>query len=197
MPEKSKHPLAVADVSDDRFADLAERIAGIRDASGYSQETFADMLGVSREAYKQYEETGYDVPASLLMQIARICKIDMAELITGEEPHITHVQIVRGGEGKSVGRLPGYHYQDLAFKYSDKEMQPLYVTLLPGEEPAELASHPGQEFDYVTKGVVNLVFEHRQIELRAGDSAYFDGNLLHAERCLGDEAAEFIAVITD
>jgi transcriptional regulator with XRE-family HTH domain len=184
-------------VEDERFAALAERIAGIRDAAGFSQETFADKLGISREAYKQYEETGFDVPASLLMQIARLCKVDMAELLTGEQAHITHVQVVRRGQGLDIERLEGYHYKDLAFKFSDKEMQPLLVTLIPGEEPAKFAPHPGQAFDYVLKGRITLAFDKKQFELEEGDCAYFDATMPHAEWCASDEPAQFIAMITD
>ena len=38
--------------------EIAERIAGLRDACGYTQEEFAKMIGVDVETYRSYEESG-------------------------------------------------------------------------------------------------------------------------------------------
>ena len=60
--------------------------------------------------------------------------------------------MVRWGEGREVDRYPGYHFEDLAWRYTGKIMQPLLVILDPCDEPAELVCHDGQEFNYVLEG---------------------------------------------
>ncbi|MCL2756654.1 MAG: cupin domain-containing protein [Coriobacteriia bacterium] len=190
--------LAVSDKVDGaQFAELAQRIAGLRDACGYTVEEFAEKLGVELETYRAYEETGFDVPASLLMHVANVCRVDMGVLLTGISTHLDTYQVVRAGEGRVVNRIPGYHFQDLAFSYSNKVMQPLLVTLEPDEEPAELVAHSGQEFNYVTKGRVILVFSDRQVVLNEGDSIYFDPRMPHAQWCGSDEPAIFVTTITE
>lgn len=188
--------LASDQVSDSQFKELAQRISELRDACGYTVEEFADKLGVDCETYRTYEKTGFDVPASLLMGIANVCNVDMAVLLTGGSSHLNTYQVVRAGKGQVVDRFPGYHFQDLAYNYTGKVMQPLLVTLDPSDEPAELVTHTGQEFNYVTKGTVILVFADREIELNVGDSVYFNPQIPHGQRCGSQEPATFVTMIT-
>jgi len=176
---------------------LGQRIAGLRDAIGYTAEEFADLLGEDRKTYRAYEETGFNVPASLLMHIANVAKVDMGVLLTGTSAHLDTFQVVRAGEGRAVDRFPGYHFQDLAYAYTNKTMQPLLVTLHPSEEPAALVTHSGQEFNYVTEGTVILVFADREIELNVGDSVYFNPQLPHGQRCGSDGPATFVTMIME
>lgn len=188
--------LASDQAPDNQFKELAKRIAGLRDACGYTEEEFADQLGVDREVYRGYEETGFDVPASVLMSIANVCKVDMAVLLTGGSSHLDTYQVVRAGKGRVVERFPGYHFQDLAYNYAGKVMQPLLVTLGPSDEPAALVTHAGQEFNYVTEGTVILVFADREITLEVGDSVYFNPQIPHGQRCGSDKPATFVTMIT-
>ncbi len=189
--------LASDNVPDSQFKELAQRIAGLRDACGFTIEEFAEKLGVDTEVYRAYEETGFDVPASMLMHIANVCKVDMAVLLTGGSAHLNTFQVVRAGKGQVVDRFPGYHFQDLAYNYFGKVMQPLLVTLDPSDEPAELVTHVGQEFNYVTEGKVILVFADREVELNVGDSVYFNPQMPHGQRCGGDVPATFVTMITE
>ncbi|MCL2631788.1 MAG: cupin domain-containing protein [Coriobacteriia bacterium] len=177
--------------------ELGQRIAGLRDALGYTTDEFADLLGEDSETYAAYEQTGFNIPASLLMHIANKAQVDMGVLLTGKSTHLNTFQVVRAGEGRSVDRFPGYHFQDLAYAYSGKTMQPLLVTLQPSDEPAELVTHSGQEFNYVTEGTVILVFADREIELHVGDSVYFNPELPHGQRCGSDEPATFVTMIME
>jgi transcriptional regulator with XRE-family HTH domain len=189
--------LAIEEVDSEQFRELAQRIAGLRDACGYTAEEFAERLGVDPKIYQAYEETGFDVPASLLLHIANVCHVDMAEILTGTTTKLSTYQVVRAGKGKIVNRIPGYHFQDLANNYTNKIMQPLLVTLDPSDEPAELVTHAGQEFNYVTQGTVVLVFADREVELNVGDSVYFDPRIPHGQRCGSDSPATFVTVIAE
>jgi mannose-6-phosphate isomerase-like protein (cupin superfamily) len=184
-------------VPSSQFSELAERIAGLRDACGYDVEEFADLLGVDREIYRAYEQTGFDVPASLLMHIANVCKVDMGVILTGISSHLDNIQVVRAGEGRIVDRYPGYHFQDLAYNFQHKTMQPLLVTLDPSDKPAELVVHAGQEFNFVIEGTVNLVFADHDIQLNVGDCVYFNPQIPHGQRAGGDTPAVFVTMITE
>jgi quercetin dioxygenase-like cupin family protein/DNA-binding XRE family transcriptional regulator len=192
----STESLASDQASDSQFKELAQRISELRDACGYTVEEFADKLRVDYETYRAYEKTGFDVPASLLMGIANVCNVDMAVLLTGGSSHLSTYQVVRAGKGQVVDRFPGYHFQDLAYNYTGKVMQPLLVMLDPSDEPAELVTHTGQEFNYVTKGTVILVFADREIELNVGDSVYFNPQIPHGQRCGSEVPATFVTMIT-
>ena len=181
----------------EKFKQLAMRIAGIRDACGYEVEEFAEMLEVPLETYLKYEETGYDVPISTLFHIASICEVDLSELMTGISAKLDTYQVVRAGTGREVERLPGYHFQDLADRFADKVFQPLLVTINPNDADAALVSHAGHEFNYVLEGTIVLVLADRELVLNAGDSVYFNPQMPHGQRCGSDEPAKFITIITE
>ena len=176
--------------------EIAARIRELREVCDYSQEQLAKELGLETEQYAGYEQNG-DFPISVIYEIANKFKVDFNELITGEPSRIDTYQVVRRGHGKSVSRFPGYRFKDLAFRYADKIMQPLLVTLEPSDEPAKLVTHTGQEFNLVLKGSIAVVFEDKEIILNEGDSIYFDPTHLHGQRCAGDTKARFLTMIAE
>ena len=176
--------------------EIAARIRGLREVGDYSVEQLASELGLSVEQYAGYEQNG-DFPISVIYEIANKFNVDFNELITGEPSRIDTFQVVRRGQGRSISRFPGYRFKDLAFRYADKIMQPLLVTLEPSDEPAKLVTHTGQEFNLVLKGTVAVVFEDREIILNEGDSIYFNPTYPHGQRCAGDTKARFLTMIAE
>ncbi len=176
--------------------EIAARVKELREVCDYSQEQLATELGLDPAAYAGYEENG-DFPISVLYEIANKFNVDFNEIITGEPSRIDTYQVVRRGKGKSISRFPGYRFKDLAFRYADKIMQPLLVTLEPTDEPAKLVTHAGQEFNLVLKGSIAVVFEDQEIILNEGDSIYFNPTYPHGQRCVGDTKARFLTMIAE
>jgi transcriptional regulator with XRE-family HTH domain len=176
--------------------EIAARIRELREVCDYTQEKLAEELGLSVEQYAGYEENG-DFPISVIYEIANKFRVDFNELVTGEPSRIDTYQVVRRGHGKSVSRFPGYRFKDLAFRYADKIMQPLLVTLEPSDEPAKLVTHAGQEFNLVLRGSIVVVFEDKEIILNEGDSIYFNPTYPHGQRCYGDSKARFLTMIAE
>lgn len=176
--------------------EITARIRELREVCGYTQEQLAEELGLTAEQYAGYEQNG-DFPISVIYEIANKFKVDFNELVTGEPSRIDTYQVVRRGKGKSISRYPGYRFRDLAFRYADKIMQPLLVTLEPSDEPAKLVSHAGQEFNLVLKGSIAVVFENQEIILHEGDSIYFNPTYPHGQRCYGDSKARFLTMIAE
>jgi mannose-6-phosphate isomerase-like protein (cupin superfamily)/DNA-binding XRE family transcriptional regulator len=177
--------------------EIAQRLAGLRDACGFTAGQLADELGIDRSVYAGYETTGADIPISVLFQIAYKFNVDFNELLTGDEAKLDSFHVVRAGNGQSIKRYEGYDYQDLAFRYTHKIMQPLLVTLQPDERPAELVTHAGQEFNYVVSGTMILTFGDKQIALNQGDCVYFNPTVPHGQRCGGSVPAVFLTMIAE
>ena len=176
--------------------EIAARVRELREVCDYSQEQLAKELGLETEQYADYEKNG-DFPISVIYEIANKFRVDFNELITGEPSRIDTYHVVRRGKGKSVSRYPGYRFKDLAFRYADKIMQPLLVTLEPSDEPAKLVTHSGQEFNLVLKGSIAVVFDNEEIILNEGDSIYFNPTYPHGQRCHGDSKARFLTMIAE
>lgn len=179
------------------FKQIGLRIKGLREACDISREEMAADLGIDVGTYVAYEETGADVPISAIFHMASKFGVDMTELLTGIPARLDTYHVVKAGTGRTVDRYPGYHYQDLAWGFTHKIMQPLLVTLDPSDEPAELVTHRGQEFNLVMKGTVVVTFGDKEITLEAGDSVYFDPTHPHGQKCGGDEPAQFVTVIVE
>ncbi len=182
---------------DENLKELGMRVQGLREACDVSRHTMAQELGVDIETYRAWEETGVDIPISAIYHMAKKFSVDLTEILTGNAPKLDTYHVVRAGEGINVDRFPGYQYEDLAWRYARKIMQPLRVVLDPSDEPAELVCHSGQEFNYVVDGTLVLTFEDRDIVLNAGDSIYFNPEHPHGQRCHGDEPATFITIIAE
>lgn len=180
-----------------QFKQIGTRIKGLREACDISREEMAKDLGISTEVYALYEETGADVPISAIFHMANKFGVDLTEILTGIPARLDTYQVVKAGTGRTVDRYPGYNYQDLAWGFTHKIMQPLLVTLDPSDGPAELVTHAGQEFNLVLEGTVVVTFGDKELALEAGDSIYFDPTRPHGQKCGGDAPAQFMTIIAE
>ena len=179
------------------FTQIGLRIKGLRESCDIPREELAAELGVTAETYANWEETGADVPISAIYHLANKFKVDFNEILTGEYAYLDTYQVVKAGRGKTIDRYPGYYFRDLAWRFKDKIMQPLLVTLDPSDEPAELVTHPGQEFNLVLEGCVTVTFDEQEFELNPGDSIYFNPTHPHGQKCGSETPATFVTVIVE
>lgn len=182
---------------EDEIREIAERIAGLRDACGYTQEEFAKLLNLDVDTYREYEVSGRNIPISVVYDISRKCNVDFAEILTGESAKLDTYHVVRKGQGQIIERLPGYVFKDLAFRFTKKKMQPLQVTIAPSDAAADLVTHGGEEFNLVTEGKIIVNLNGKEILLEEGDSIYFNPMIPHGQRCGGDVPGTFITFICE
>ena len=115
----------------------------------------------------------------------------------GEEPHMSSYFLTRKGQGASVERRKAYKYQSLASGFSGRKADPFIVLVepKPDDTPLEPNSHPGQEFNMVLDGSMELTIGSKKLTLNEGDSIYFDSTRPHCMRALGDKPVRFLAII--
>lgn len=179
------------------LAEIGLRIKGLREACDVSSEDMAAELGVPLETYLCWEDTGADVPISAIYHMAHHFGVEFTEILTGTAAKLDTYQVVRCGEGMEVDRYPGYHFEDLAWRYSGKIMQPLLVVLDPSDEPAKLVMHSGQEFNLVLEGSIVVTWGDKEFELYPGDSIYFNPECPHGQRCGSSVPAKFVTIIAE
>jgi len=176
---------------------ITHRIRELREIMELSQETLATKLGLTVDKYREYESGEADFPAGLLHEIARRFNVQMTSLLTGEEPRLHTYCLVRKGEGVGVQRRQEYDYQSLALNFVNKQAEPFLVTVEP-DEPSTGVSfnvHPGQEFNYVLEGRLQVIIDDHELELSPGDSLYFDAGYPHGMRALGGTRTRFLAIV--
>ena len=104
---------------------VASRIKELREISGYSRHAVAKLVGVEYDTYKDYEESGADIPISVLYKLANEFGVDFTEILTGKSPKLDTYCVVKKDKGINIDRYPGYHFESLAYKFMHKMMEPL------------------------------------------------------------------------
>ena len=178
----------------EQIGQVAARVRELRELSAIPVETMARALELSPEAYLALESGQEDISVGNLARIAHLCNTELVTLITGEEPRLHTYTLTRRGKGAEVERIAEYRYEALASHFSHKKAEPFLVTVAPGAAH-HLNSHPGQEFNYVLEGRLQVAMGNNVLVLETGDSLFFDSGTLHAMQALDGKSARFLAVI--
>lgn len=179
---------------DEKVKDIAARIKGLRLLAGVSEEEIAKKLELTIESYLKYEKAEDDIPISILYEIADFYKVDLTEVLTGVSPKLHDVCYLKKGEGLKVERYDQYDFQSLAYKYANRKIEPLLVTLNESKEP-ELVSHKGQEFNYCLEGKMKVIIGHEEYILEPGESLYFNSIIPHKMLAMENKPAKFLTII--
>ena len=182
---------------DEQYKMISERIRELREIFDLTQEQMAKETGVEVSTYIEYEASGKNIPISVLYHISQKFNVDLSEILTGDAAHISTLQGCRRGKGKTIDRYPGYMFESLAPRFKGKVMEPLLVTLMPGQPDAPLVTHDGQEFNIVLEGEIIITYDDKEHLLNAGDAVYFDPTHPHGQKASGKDKARFLTVITE
>jgi len=181
----------------DQIQLIAARIKELRGISGISAESFAAELKVEAELLRSYESGQTDIPVGFLIRVAHRFDMELSALLRGDQPKLHIYSVVRKGKGLSVDRRKQYTYENLAWNFVQKKVEPFIVTVIPYQEgrTPEFNAHPGQEFNFVVEGSLMVIVDGHEIVLNEGDSIYFDSGYQHAMMALNNEKARFLAII--
>jgi transcriptional regulator with XRE-family HTH domain len=176
--------------------EIAMRLRGIREVTGFSPEALAETTGVSPQDVLHYETGDTEIPVSYLYEVAKACGVDLTALLTGDEAHLQAYSLVRDGQGLSVTRRKAYKYQALAYRFHKPAMEPFIVTVPPKTEAEmDFNRHLGEEFIYMLRGRLEVRVGDDVLTLEPHDCLYFSSRTLHAMRGLDGAEAEFLDVI--
>lgn len=182
-----------------RIAEIAERIAALRDLCGYTYEDMAAAVDMTADEYAEHESGNKDFSFTFLYKCAEKFGVDIIELLTGEKPHLSECTIVRGGKGLPIKRRADFEYYHLAPTFTNKLAEPFVVKAPYAEsnETGELhtSTHEGQEFDLVLEGRLRFVHDGHETVLEAGDSAYYNSGKPHGMAAVSKDGCRFLAIV--
>ena len=181
----------------EQIKQIAERLAGLREALEVTPDEMAKACNISTEEYMQLETGNIDISVSLLHRIAQTYGVELTALMFGAEPTMNAYFVTRWGKGIAVERTKAYRYQSLAAGFSKRKADPFMVTVSPKPDgdPVYLNSHAGQEYNYVIDGRLLLQINGKDLILETGDSIYFNSELPHGMKALDGKDVCFLAVI--
>ena len=177
--------------------EIAERMRAIRELSDYTVEEMAALMNISAEEYASYETGNVDIPISALYDMSNTLQVSITELLTGEQAKMHVYAVTRAKKGVEVERSSAYKYWDLAHNFAGRRVSPFLVTIAPADEaePYHLNTHTGHEYHYCLEGAFKIQINGNEIEIREGDSLYFDSSYPHGMKAMDGKPANVLVVV--
>ncbi|WP_170328837.1 helix-turn-helix domain-containing protein [Ruegeria arenilitoris] len=178
--------------------DLGARVRQLRKARNWTLEQAATQAGLARSTLSKIENGQMSPTYDALKKLAIGLEISVPQLFTPPQRDqvIGRMSVTRMGEG-AAHPTTTYEHELLAENLTKKQMLPYRarVRARSMDEFEGWVRHDGEEFLYVLTGVVQLYTEfYEPVEMRRGDSAYYDGSMGHNVISVSDEDATILWV---
>ncbi len=186
-PEESGEPL-----------NLGARVRELRKARGWTLEQAAGQAGLARSTLSKIENGQMSPTYEALKKLAVGLEISIPQLFTPpvKEQVNGRMAMTRAGQGQGHATST-YEHALLAETLTKKRMLP-YTARIRARDFAEFdgwVRHDGEEFLYVLTGVIRLYTEfYEPVEMRRGDSAYYDATMGHNVISISEEDATILWV---
>ena len=177
---------------------LGERVRELRKERNWTLEQAATQAGLARSTLSKIENGQMSPTYDALKKLALGLEISVPQLFT---PPVNdqingRMSVTRQGEGTQQATAT-YEHELLAESLTKKKMLP-YRARIRARDFSEFdgwVSHDGEEFLLVLTGVIRLYTEfYEPIEMRRGDSAYYDAAMGHNVVSVSPEDATILWV---
>lgn len=163
--------------------DLGARVRALRKERNWTLEQAAKQAGLARSTLSKIENGQMSPTYDALKRLATGLEISIPQLFTPPETSRAtgRMVVTRNEDGEPVATAT-YEHALLAGGLSRKQMLPYRarVRARSMEEFDGWVRHDGEEFLYVLTGVIRLYTEfYEPVEMRRGDSAYYDASMGH------------------
>ncbi|MCC5992255.1 MAG: helix-turn-helix transcriptional regulator [Rhodobacteraceae bacterium] len=178
--------------------DLAERVRALRKARGWTLEQAASAAGLARSTLSKIENGQMSPTYDALKKLAGGLDISVPQLFTPpRNPQAGGRMVVTLKSEGASHPTPTYDHRLLAARLTAKKMLPYQarVRARSMEDFDGWVRHGGEEFLYVLTGEIRLLTEYyAPVDMRRGDSAYYDATMGHNVISLSRENAEILWV---
>jgi transcriptional regulator with XRE-family HTH domain len=178
--------------------DLGSRVRDLRKARNWTLEQAAQQAGLARSTLSKIENGQMSPTYDALKKLAVGLDISVPQLFTPpvKDQINGRMVITKNGQGTAHATTT-YEHELLADGLTKKQMLPYRarVRARSVDEFDGWVRHDGEEFLYVLTGVIRLYTEfYEPIEMRRGDTAYYDASMGHNVVSLSDEDATILWV---
>lgn len=178
--------------------DLPERVRELRKSRGLTLEQAAGQAGLARSTLSKIENGQMSPTYEALKKLATGLEISVPQLFTPpvREKVNGRMAVTRSEEGVAHATAT-YEHELLASQLTKKQMLPYRarVRARSMEEFDGWVRHDGEEFLYVLTGVIRLYTEfYEPVDMRRGDSAYYDATMGHNVISVSEDDATILWV---
>jgi len=178
--------------------DLGARVRQLRKDRDWTLEQAANKAGLARSTLSKIENGQMSPTYDALKKLATGLQISVPQLFTPPEREQVNgrMALTRAAEGQEVATAT-YEHRLLASTLTRKQMLPYQarVRARSMDEFDGWVRHDGEEFLYVLTGVIRLYTEfYEPVEMKRGDSAYYDATMGHNVMSVSPEDATILWV---
>ncbi len=177
--------------------EIGEKINELRSTKGMTLKELSDKANLSVSFLSQAERGLTSIAINSLKKIAQALDVDLHYFFTPPESHRPMIirsyehEVIRIDESKLI-------YHNLGSDISDRQLDPVIVTILPTQNAEEVIpyEHQGEEFVYVLEGIFTIFLEDKQYELYPGDSIHISSTTPHNWANFTNRLVKILAVST-
>jgi len=174
-----------------KLQSIGKILLKLRREGGLSLKNLANETGLSPNYISQVEKGEITPPVSVLLQLSKALEIDSSILLREEKSRAV---------GKSAEeykkRTENYAYETLTPEARHKHLKAFKVFIDPKSEHIKVSyQHPGEEFQYVLKGKIEVMVGENKNVIGPGDCLHFDSSIVHKLRNISSEKAELLVVL--
>ncbi|ETX16490.1 transcriptional regulator [Roseivivax halodurans JCM 10272] len=177
---------------------LGERVRELRKARDWTLEQAARQAGLARSTLSKIENGQMSPTYDALKKLAIGLEISVPQLFTPPTRDKVNGRLSVTKDGAGVPQATAtYEHTLLGETLTKKQMLPYRarVRARSMDEFDGWVRHDGEEFLYVLTGVIRLYTEfYEPIEMRRGDSAYYDATMGHNVISVSDDDATILWV---
>ena len=175
---------------------LGARVRDLRKARNWTLEQAAQQAGLARSTLSKIENSQMSPTYEALRKLAVGLEISVPQLFTPPVKNQINGRMASTKSGQGTAHpTTTYEHELLAESLSKKKMLPYHARIRARsiEEFDGWVRHDGEEFLYVLTGVVKLFTEfYEPLEMRRGDSAYYDATMGHNVISTSEEDATIL-----
>jgi transcriptional regulator with XRE-family HTH domain len=174
--------------------EIGHKLKRLRMANSLTQEELASRTDLSKGFISQLENDSASPSIATLVDILEVLGSTPTEFFSD----IDFVKVVypkaerlltpdSNGEVQIELLIPGS---------GNRKMDPVLVSVKPGEETFRDPSHEGEEFGYLMQGKIHLDLEGKIFNVKKGDCFYFSADKKHSITNIGKDVAKVLWVVT-
>ncbi len=173
---------------------IGERLKRLRMINSLTQEELASRADLTKGYISQLENDGTSPSIATLKDILDVFGVSMQEFFS--ETADENIVYGRDARVQASGDDDKIKIEFLVPGAQNREMDPVLVTLDPGEEMDEQPFHEGEEFGFLLLGQVQLRLDDRLYTVKRDECFYFTSDKKHSVKNIGKGQAKILWVVT-
>ena len=174
---------------------IGERLKRLRMINSLTQEELASRADLTKGFISQLENDATSPSIATLKDILDVFGVSMQEFFSDTTDDES---VVFGKEMRvqATGDADRIRVELLVPAAQNREMDPVLLTLEPGEEMDEQPFHEGEEFGYVLLGKLQLKLDDKLYTVKKDECFYFTSDKRHSVKNIGKGPAKILWVVT-